>query len=113
MRAALVHLAERAGDRRKVAILGEMAELGETSAAYHRAIGQLADELGVAVLGVGDAARAYEPVAWATDASAAVDETRSFVQPGDAILVKASRAVGLEGIADEITNFARAWSLSS
>jgi UDP-N-acetylmuramoyl-tripeptide--D-alanyl-D-alanine ligase len=113
MRAALEHLAECAGDRRKVAILGEMAELGETAAGYHRAIGELARELGVAVLGVGEASRAYGPVAWAPDAAAAVDEARSFVRPGDAVLVKASRAVGLEGIADEITNFARAWSLSS
>ena len=113
MRAALEHLADRAGGRRKVAVLGEMAELGNTAAAYHRAIGELAGELGVAVLGVGEASRAYEPVAWAADAAAAVDEARSFVRPGDAVLVKASRAVGLEGIADEITNFARAWSLSS
>ena len=113
MRAALEHLSERAGARRKVAILGEMAELGETAHGYHRAIGELAGELGVAVLGVGDASRAYEPVAWAADAAGAVDEARSFVRPGDAVLVKASRAVGLEGIADEITNFARAWSLSS
>ncbi len=68
MDAALHHLAERAGDRRKVAILGEMAELGETSGDYHRAIGELAAELGVAVIGVGEASRAYEPVAWAADA---------------------------------------------
>ena len=33
-------------------------------------------------------------------------------RPGDAVLVKASRAVGLEGIADDITKFARAWSPS-
>jgi UDP-N-acetylmuramoyl-tripeptide--D-alanyl-D-alanine ligase len=113
MRAALQHLAERAGDRRKVAILGEMAELGETSAAYHRAIGELAGELGVAVIGVGEASRAYEPVAWVADAASALREVRDLVRPGDAVLVKASRAVGLEGIADEITNFARAWSPSS
>jgi UDP-N-acetylmuramoyl-tripeptide--D-alanyl-D-alanine ligase len=113
MRAALEHLAERAGARRKVAILGEMAELGEAATAYHRAIGELAGELGVAVLGVGDPSRAYAPVAWAADAAAAAHEARSFVRPGDAVLVKASRAVGLEGIADEITNFARAWSLFS
>jgi len=113
MRAALEHLAERSGERRKVAILGEMAELGESAPAYHRAIGVLARELGVAVIGVGKASRAYEPVAWAADAEVAVEEARAFVEPGDAVLVKASRAVGLEGIADEITNFARAWSLSS
>jgi len=113
MRAALEHLAERAGNRRKVAILGEMAELGEASGRYHREIGVLAAELGVAVIGVGEASNAYEPIAWAADAAGAVAEVLSVVRPGDAVLVKASRAVGLEGIADEITNFARAWSLSS
>jgi UDP-N-acetylmuramoyl-tripeptide--D-alanyl-D-alanine ligase len=113
MRAALEHLAERAGGRRKVAILGEMAELGESAPSYHRAVGELAAELGVSVIGVGEASRAYAPVAWAPDAAAAVEEGRALIRPGDAVLVKASRAVGLEGIADEIANFARAWSLSS
>ena len=69
MRAALEHLAQRAGSRRKLAILGEMAELGETSAAYHRAIGELAADLEIDVVGVGEASRAYEPVAWVETAS--------------------------------------------
>ena len=112
MRAALEHLAERAGDRRRVAILGEMAELGETAAAYHARIGERAAELGIEVLGVGEPARAYRPVVWAPDVEAAIEAARSFVRAGDAVLVKASRAVGLEGIADEIAKFARAWSLS-
>ena len=38
MRAALEHLAERAGDRRRIAILGEMAELGSASDEYHREV---------------------------------------------------------------------------
>ena len=42
MRAALEHLAERAGDSRKIAILGAMAELGPSSEGYHRGIGELA-----------------------------------------------------------------------
>jgi UDP-N-acetylmuramoyl-tripeptide--D-alanyl-D-alanine ligase len=112
MSAALVHLSERAGKRRRVAILGEMAELGTTSDGYHRSIGALAARLGVEVLGVGDAARAYAPVIWAPDVEDALEEARVFVKPGDAVLVKASRAVGLEGIAGEIANFARTWSPS-
>jgi UDP-N-acetylmuramoyl-tripeptide--D-alanyl-D-alanine ligase len=115
MRAALVHLAERAGSRRRVAILGEMAELGEASHRYHREIGALAVELGVEVIGVGDPARmaSYGPLlASASDATAASDAARRYLEPGDAVLVKASRAVGLEGIAQEIANFAEAWSLS-
>jgi UDP-N-acetylmuramoyl-tripeptide--D-alanyl-D-alanine ligase len=112
MRAALVHLAERAGDRRRVAILGEMAELGEASERYHREIGALASELEVEVIGVGALARAYGPAISAQDADGALETARSHLRPGDAVLVKASRAVGLEGIATEIANFARAWSPS-
>ena len=108
MRAALEHLAERGGSRRKVAVLGEMAELGASAEAYHREIGELAAELGIEVIGVGEPARAYEPVAWAPTADEALVLARATVEPGDAVLVKASRAVGLEGFADEIANFARA-----
>jgi UDP-N-acetylmuramoyl-tripeptide--D-alanyl-D-alanine ligase len=113
MRAALEHLAERAGARRRVAILGEMAELGESSVDYHRRIGELARDLDTEVIGVGEPARAYEPAAWAATADQVVEVARAFLRPGDAVLVKASRAVGLEGIAEEITNFAEAWSPSS
>jgi UDP-N-acetylmuramoyl-tripeptide--D-alanyl-D-alanine ligase len=113
MRAALEHLAERADTtRRKVAILGEMAELGAAAPGYHEEIGELARERGIHVIGVGEPARAYAPVVWAPDAAAAVEAARGYLRPGDAVLVKASRAVGLEGIAEEITNIARAWSQS-
>jgi UDP-N-acetylmuramoyl-tripeptide--D-alanyl-D-alanine ligase len=109
MHAALTHLAERGGVRRRVAILGEMAELGDASESYHRRIGELAAELGVEVIGVGERARAYGPTVWTAGVDEALEAACSLVRPGDAVLVKASRAVGLEGIADEITNFARAW----
>jgi UDP-N-acetylmuramoyl-tripeptide--D-alanyl-D-alanine ligase len=112
MRAALEHLAERAGHRPRRAILGEMAELGEASRSYHSEIGELARALAVEVIGVGEAARDYAPVAWAATADGALAVARERIGPGQAVLVKASRAAGLEGIADEITNFARAWSRS-
>ena len=112
MRAALEDLAARAADRRRVAILGEMAELGSSSERYHREIGELASSLGIEVIGVGEPARLYGPVAWAEDPDEVVEVARSLLRPGDAVLVKASRAVGLEGIAPEIANFARAWSPS-
>ena len=112
MRAALEHLAERAAGRRKVAILGEMAELGEASERYHREIGALVRELEIDVVGVGLPARAYDPVAWAASREDVIRVAGDVLRPGDAVLVKASRAVGLEGIADEITKIARAWSQS-
>ena len=112
MRAALAHLAERAGTRRRIAVLGEMAELGDVSLRYHREIGELARDLEVEVIAVGEAAREYDPTVWAPDAAGAVDALRGLLQPGDAVLVKASRAVGLEGIPAEIAKIAGAWSQS-
>jgi len=110
MLAALDLLAGLPG--RHVAILGEMAELGESSEPYHREIGSLAAGLEVHVIGVGEPARAYGAAAWAPAAAEVVPVAMEYLRPGDAVLVKASRAVGLEGIADEIANIARAWSPS-
>jgi UDP-N-acetylmuramoyl-tripeptide--D-alanyl-D-alanine ligase len=108
MRAALVHLAERAGDRRRVAILGDMAELGVAGPDYHREVGRTAAELGVdMLLAVGELARGYleagVPGRWARNADEAVEELDDVVRPGDAVLVKASRAVGLEAVAAALT----------
>ena len=97
--AALRNLAERARGRRRVAVLGGMAELGEDAARYHREVGTLARELGIEVVAVGELARAYGAEVWRPDADAALELLRERLRPGDAVLVKASRAVGLEGIA--------------
>jgi len=113
MRAALLDLAERGRDRRRVAILGEMAELGNAGARYHDEIRSLLDELGIeVVVGVGDGARAYldggDEQLLVPDAGAFGD-IAPLLRPGDAILVKASRAVGLEGIPALIEKHAQAW----
>jgi UDP-N-acetylmuramoyl-tripeptide--D-alanyl-D-alanine ligase len=113
MRAALAYLAERAGDRRRVAILGDMAELGRTGPAYHREVGAAAAELGVdELLAVGDLARGYLDggVAgrWVANVHEAVRELDEVVRPGDAVLVKASRAVGLETVAAALTELTTA-----
>ena len=110
MRAALVHLAAAAGARRRVAILGDMAELGTGGPAYHEEIGREVARNGVeALLAVGQLARGYLDGAvgvplkrWAPDAEAAGTEATSLVEPGDCVLVKASRAVGLERVAEAL-----------
>ena len=104
MRAALEHLAETAHGRRRVAILGGMAELGEHAERYHREAAELADALGIELLAVGELARDYGAAAWVPDADAAVAAARDLVRPGDSVLVKASRSVGLEGIASALAN---------
>jgi UDP-N-acetylmuramoyl-tripeptide--D-alanyl-D-alanine ligase len=108
MRAALAYLAERAGDRRRVAILGDMAELGRTGPDYHREVGAAASELGVAeLLAVGELARGYledgVPGRWVANVHDALGQVDELVRPGDAVLVKGSRAVGLEAVAAALT----------
>jgi UDP-N-acetylmuramoyl-tripeptide--D-alanyl-D-alanine ligase len=110
MRAALEDLADRSEGRRTVAVLGEMAELGEASDAYHREIGQVVTTLGVDVLvAVGERARLYVEgaegeleVAIASDAEEAVRMLADLVQAGDCVLVKGSRVVGLEVVAEAL-----------
>jgi UDP-N-acetylmuramoyl-tripeptide--D-alanyl-D-alanine ligase len=115
MRAALLDLTERAAGRRRVAILGEMAELGDHADGYHREIGELLRRLGIDVLvAVGERARLYlEPgvaeMRWVERPEAFED----LLRPGDAVLVKASRAVGLEGVPARIAKFAHeSWNES-
>jgi UDP-N-acetylmuramoyl-tripeptide--D-alanyl-D-alanine ligase len=108
MRAALGYLAERAGGRRRVAILGDMAELGRTAPGYHREVGEAAAEFGVdKLLAVGELARGYleagVPGRWAPNVHEALRELDEVVRPGDAVLVKASRAIGLEAVAEALT----------
>jgi UDP-N-acetylmuramoyl-tripeptide--D-alanyl-D-alanine ligase len=110
MRAALVHLAATAGARRRVAILGDMAELGAGGPTYHEEIGREVARHGVeALLAVCELARSYLDGAsgvplkrWAPNAEAAAAEATRLVEPGDCVLVKASRAVGLERVADAL-----------
>ncbi len=103
MRAALDHLATLKASGRRLAVLGEMRELGPEAAAYHREIGEHARQRGVEVLiGVGALASAYEPDQQVADADAAADALAAVLGPGDAVLVKGSRAVGLERVAEKL-----------
>jgi UDP-N-acetylmuramoyl-tripeptide--D-alanyl-D-alanine ligase len=109
MRAALEYLVTRAGARRRVAVLGDMAELGRTGPGYHREVGEAASELGVhELLAVGPLARGYVegaagvPSRWAPNVHEALRELDELVRPGDAVLVKGSRAMGLEAVADAL-----------
>jgi UDP-N-acetylmuramoyl-tripeptide--D-alanyl-D-alanine ligase len=110
MAAALEHLAERADGRRTVAVLGDMAELGAGAPAYHREVGAVAARLGVqALVAVGplargylDGARAIPETRWAPTVEAAVDVVRAVLRPGDCVLVKGSRSMGLEAVADAL-----------
>jgi UDP-N-acetylmuramoyl-tripeptide--D-alanyl-D-alanine ligase len=113
MRAALALLADRAGDRRRVAVLGDMAELGPDAPRYHREVGAVARDAGVQVLvAVGPLARGYLEGAegvearWAPTVDEGLEAVRGAVEPGDCVLVKGSRAMGLEAVAEALAGVA-------
>jgi UDP-N-acetylmuramoyl-tripeptide--D-alanyl-D-alanine ligase len=105
MAAALRALVTMARGRRSWAVLGEMAELGGSAAEEHRRIGALAAELGVdRIVVVGPAAQPlYDAVrdvsVHVADADEAIALLRAQLRPEDVVLVKASRAAGLERVA--------------
>jgi UDP-N-acetylmuramoyl-tripeptide--D-alanyl-D-alanine ligase len=103
MEAALAYLRDRAAGRRTVAILGEMTELGSAARGFHEEVDTSGIDL---VVGVGELARAYEPDEWVADAAAAVQLAREVVRPGDVVLVKGSRSVGLEIVAEALSGVA-------
>ncbi|MQA75599.1 MAG: UDP-N-acetylmuramoyl-tripeptide--D-alanyl-D-alanine ligase [Solirubrobacterales bacterium] len=103
MRASLDHLASIEVAGRRLAVLGGMAELGPTAPGYHRDAGEHARALGIdVVVGVGELARDYGADHWAPDAEAAVAVVEPLLGPGDAILVKGSRAIGLERFSEQL-----------
>ncbi|MFJ8719629.1 UDP-N-acetylmuramoyl-tripeptide--D-alanyl-D-alanine ligase [Streptomyces violaceus] len=102
-RAALDALAAIEGGRR-IAVLGEMLELGEESEAEHRAAGEYAASRAEVVVAVGEAARliadgAGERAVALADNDAAVDWLRVRLAAGDVVLVKASRGARLDEVA--------------
>ncbi len=90
--------------RRTIAVLGEMRELGETGAAEHRAVGRRAADLGIdRLVVVGEGARAMgetnDTSVLVEGVAEAVAWLRENVRGSDVVLVKASRAAGLERVA--------------
>jgi UDP-N-acetylmuramoyl-tripeptide--D-alanyl-D-alanine ligase len=108
--AALALLEELPASGRRIAVLGGMAELGDASEDAHRGVGAAVarhaiDELVVVAgaEGIAEGARAAgfdaERIHAVADADAAIELVAATVGPGDVVLVKASRVVGLERVA--------------
>jgi UDP-N-acetylmuramoyl-tripeptide--D-alanyl-D-alanine ligase len=102
MRAALDDLAVSA-DGRRVAVLGDMLELGPDERRFHAEIGDYARAAGVDLLvTVGPLARDMHGDRAVDTAAEAAALVRKLVRPGDTVLVKASRGVGLEVVAEAL-----------
>jgi UDP-N-acetylmuramoyl-tripeptide--D-alanyl-D-alanine ligase len=111
MRAALDDLATQAPSGRRVAVLGDMLELGAGELDAHRDIGAHAASAGVDVLvAVGPLSTAAMADAFggevhrAADATEAAEVVAGLVRPGDIVLVKASRGIGLETVAEALAH---------
>ncbi|WP_245599643.1 UDP-N-acetylmuramoyl-tripeptide--D-alanyl-D-alanine ligase [Nakamurella lactea] len=115
MAAALRALAQLGRGRRTIAVLGEMRELGDSSADAHRAVGTLAGELGVRRLlavgpgtaGIAEGALSAGVPADEVQQVPGIDEAhdllRQLLTAGDVVLFKSSRDSGLRYLGDRIT----------
>lgn len=104
----------RASAGRTWAVLGEMREIGPTTIAEHDAIGRLAVRLDVSrLIAVGEGTRALHLGAaqegswgnesmWVPDAQSAISILLEELAPGDVVLVKASRSIGLDAVAQAL-----------
>jgi len=111
MRAALDDLAQTAPARR-VAVLGDMLELGAQERALHRELAAVAERDGVELLVAvgplaGETAGAFAGEAHAVpDAAAAAELLAGVLRPRDTVLVKGSRGIGLELVAQTLAGSA-------
>jgi UDP-N-acetylmuramoyl-tripeptide--D-alanyl-D-alanine ligase len=110
MRAALDDLATQAPQGRRIAVLGDMLELGTGEAQAHREIGAYAAASAVDVLVAVGPLSAVMPSAFGGQAYVAADAREAavlaseLVRPGDVVLVKASRGIGLETVAEALAH---------
>lgn len=105
MRATLKVLGAEPATRR-IAVLGEMRELGEDSDAYHAALAKPLDEASVSyailvgggMTALSKALEGHTEFVHVADAAQAHDALNAVLSPGDAVLIKGSNAVGLSAL---------------
>lgn len=103
MRAALDILKDLpATGGQKIAVLGDMLELGKITASAHDLMGEYAREVSDEVVSVGVLAKGYKADKHFDDAQSASAYLLGKVGIGDIILVKASRRIGLEKIVEQL-----------
>lgn len=120
MKAAVELLAQTGENRRTVAVLGDMLELGPNAAHMHEEVGEFVARHAIdCMVTCGDLGRSlaqgakqagldHTRIVEVSDAQAAVAAAKAIVKPGDVVLIKASRGMRLELVADALQGIKRA-----
>lgn len=90
--------------KRKIAVLGDMREIGSISSEAHTLIGKYAHEVADLVVAVGSEAVKYKSDHHFKSKDKAAKYILNEIRSGDIILIKASRSIGLDKIAEELKN---------
>ncbi len=112
---ALTLMAQAGVAGRRIAVIGDMLELGDNELDYHRDAGRAIPKSVDTVIGVGKRSRALLEGAAEVgfgngnlkhfdDAQSAGEFLKTFIRPGDLVLIKASRGIGLDRIVNMLTN---------
>lgn len=114
MKAAVQLLVQRGAGRKKIAVLGDMLELGSNAVPLHEEVGTFVAQRGIDQLvacgtlgrslaeGAGRAGLDRRNIILAPDAAVAATAVKAIVKPGDVVLVKASRGMKLEQVAQAL-----------
>lgn len=114
MKAAVQLLAQTGAKRKKIAVLGDMLELGPNTDQMHEDVGEFLTHQGIDVLvacgvlgrslakGAKQAGLDQSRILEVPDARAAAAAVKTMVKPGDAVLIKASRGMKLELVVDAL-----------
>lgn len=110
VKAALRSLPDPLNNGRRIAVLGDMMELGKFSKQCHQEVGEEALQFVDTMLCLGKECqviyecwqKAGRPVKWFMDRSELVNELKKYLQPGDVVLLKASRSIQLWKVLEEL-----------
>jgi UDP-N-acetylmuramoyl-tripeptide--D-alanyl-D-alanine ligase len=112
---ALAMIGRETRYERRIAVIGEMLELGDTTEELHRDAGVEVAEAGVAILiavggpparaiaaGAAEAGMSAANIYYAATSAKAADLTATLVKAGDLVLVKGSRGIRMEAVVDRL-----------
>ena len=120
MKAAVQLLAQRGMGRTTIAVLGDMLELGAGAVAMHKEVGEFVAQRGIdQLVACGELGQSFAEgaeragfdqarIVLVDDATAAAAAVKAVVKPGDVVLVKASRGMKLEQVAQALQGARRA-----